>query len=58
MSARAVDYLVQVRNSTMHVTKTDQPTRPPKKHVKTAKKNTSNGTLAKNKSDPKRVANA
>jgi hypothetical protein len=58
MSARAVGYLVQVKNSTMHVTKTDQPMRPPKKPVKTAKKNTSNGILAKNKVDPKRVANA
>ena len=58
MSARAVGYPVQVRNSMMHVIKTDQPTRPTKKPVKTAKKNTLNGTLAKNKSDPKRVSNA
>jgi hypothetical protein len=56
MSARAVGYPVQGRNSTTHMTKTDQLTKPPMKPVKTAKKNTSNGILAKNSSNPKRVA--
>ena len=37
------------------MTRIDQPKKPMKKSERTAKKNTSNGTLAKNNVDPKRV---
>ncbi len=54
MSVKAAAYLVQGRNSTTYMTRTDQPKKPRKKSGRTAEKNTSNGTLAKNKLPPKR----
>jgi Tfp pilus assembly protein PilF len=49
MSAKAVAYPVQDRNSMTCTTKTGQPKKLRKKLDRTAEKNTSNGTLAKNK---------
>ena len=49
MSAKAVAYPVQDRNSTTYMTRTDQPMKPRKKLDRTAEKNTLNGILAKNK---------
>jgi hypothetical protein len=48
MSAKAVAYPVQDRNSMTCMTRTDQHMKPKKKLDKTAEKNTLNGTLAKN----------
>jgi hypothetical protein len=49
MSARAAAYPVQGKNSTTCMTRTGQRRKPMKKLGKPAVKNTSNGTLAKNK---------
>ncbi len=48
MSAKAVAYPVQDRNSMTCMTRTDQQMKPKKKSDKTAEKNTLNGILAKN----------
>jgi hypothetical protein len=50
MSAKAAVYPAPVKNSMICTTKTGQPKKPMKKSDRTAKKNTSNGTLAKNSS--------
>jgi hypothetical protein len=55
MSAKAAVYHVQGRNSTTSMTGTDQPRKPRKKSERTAEKNISNGTLAKNSAVWKRV---
>jgi hypothetical protein len=49
MSAKAVAYPVQDRNSTTYTTRTDLRMKPRKKLDKPAEKNTLNGILAKNK---------
>jgi hypothetical protein len=54
MSAKAVAYRVQGRNSMTCMTRTGQPKKARKKSNKTAEKNTSNGILAKNKTFPER----
>jgi len=54
MSAKAAAYLVQGRNSTIYMTRTGQLLNLPKKSVRTAEKNTLNGTLAKNRAVPGR----
>jgi hypothetical protein len=54
MSAKVAAYLVQGRNSMTCMTRTGQLTKLRKKNVRTAEKNTSNGTLAKNKAVPGR----
>jgi hypothetical protein len=48
MSAKAVAYPVQDRNSMTCMTRTGQQMKPKKKLDKTAEKNTLNGILAKN----------
>ena len=53
MSAKAVAYPVQGKNSTTYMTKTDQTEKLKRKSDRTAEKNTSNGILAKNKLPPK-----
>ncbi len=53
MSAKAVAYPVQDRNSTTYMTRIGQPMKLTKKSDRTAEKNTSNGILAKNKIEQK-----
>jgi hypothetical protein len=54
MSAKVAAYRVRVRNSMICMIRTGRLMKLPKKSVKTAEKNTSNGTLAKNKAVPMR----
>ncbi len=55
MSAKAVAYLVQGKNSMICMTRTDPPMKLRKKLDRTAEKNTLNGILAKNKIAQKKV---
>jgi hypothetical protein len=52
MSAKVAAYPVQGRNLTTFTTRTGHPKKPRKKNGRTAEKNTSNGTLAKNRAVP------
>jgi hypothetical protein len=53
MSAKVAAYPAQDRNSMTCMTRTDQPKKLRKKTDRTAERNTSNGTLAKNRTFPK-----